>query len=98
MGLPSFLKANNVSVGAEQRLLRQLYPTCRRKPSRGLPTHSINPPCMQPLGYTQSSKDAEEKAWHKDPRIQAGEGDYRAGRGQVVIKLTPPRLSHRALI
>lgn len=53
--------------------MRQLYPTCPRKLSRGLPTHSINPGGLQLLGCTQSSRDAEEKTWHKDPRTQAGE-------------------------
>lgn len=62
--------------------MRQLYPTCPRKPSRGLPTHTINPGGLQPLGYTQSSKDAEEKTWHKDPRTQAGETTKLGGTRQ----------------
>lgn len=62
--------------------MRQFYPTCPRKPSRGLPTHSISPGGLQPLGCTQSSRDAEEKTGHKDPRTQAGETTKLGGTRQ----------------
>lgn len=54
------------------------------------------PPFHQPwwlaaLGILFSSRDAEEKTWHKDPKTQAGETTK-------LVKLTPPRLVHCALI
>lgn len=42
----------------------------------------INPGGLKPLGYTQSSRDAEEKTWHKDPRTQAGETTKLGGTRQ----------------